>query len=89
MTKCELLTRISEIQFVCVELNLYIDTHPDDADALSDYYHYSTMLKSLIESYEQQYGPLLGFGHSATQRTYNDECRARLFCCAADRAKAK
>ena len=51
MTKCELLTRISEIQFVCVELNLYIDTHPDDADALSDYYHYSTMLKSLIESY--------------------------------------
>lgn len=66
MTKCELLTRISEIQFVCVELNLYIDTHPDDADALSDYYHYSTMLKSLIESYEQQYGPLLGFGHSAT-----------------------
>ena len=45
MTKCELLTRISEIQFVCVELNLYIDTHPDDADALSDYYHYSTMLK--------------------------------------------
>jgi hypothetical protein len=25
------------------------------------------MLKSLIESYEQQYGPLLGFGHSATQ----------------------
>ena len=67
MTKCELLTRISEIQFVWVELNLYIDTHPDDADALSDYYHYSTMLKSLIESYEQQYGPLLGFGHSATQ----------------------
>ena len=67
LVKCELLTRISEIQFVCVELNLYIDTHPDDADALSDYYHYSTMLKSLIESYEQQYGPLLGFGHSATQ----------------------
>ena len=24
MTKCELLTRISEIQFVCVELNLYL-----------------------------------------------------------------
>ena len=67
MTKCELLTRISEIQIVCVELNLYTDTHPDDADALSDYYHYSAMLKSLIESYEQQYGPLLGFGHSATQ----------------------
>ena len=64
MTKCELLTRISEIQFVCVELNLYIDTHPDDADALSDYYHYSTMLKSLIESYEQQCRPAVGFAQN-------------------------
>ena len=60
MTKCELLTRISEIQFVCVELNLYIDTHPDDADALSDYYHYSTMLKSLIP----QRRPAVGFAQN-------------------------
>ena len=67
MTKSELLTKISEIQFVCVELNLYIDTHPGDEDALSDYYHYSSMLNSFIENYEQEYGPLLGFGHSATQ----------------------
>ena len=28
-------------------------------------------------------------GRVGTQRIYNDECRARLFCCAADRAKAK
>lgn len=28
-------------------------------------------------------------GRVGTQRTYNDECRARLLCCAADRAKAK
>ena len=40
MTEQELLNRISEIQFVCIELNLYIDTHPDDEAALSDYYHY-------------------------------------------------
>ena len=67
MNKKELLGRISEIQFVCVELNLYIDTHPDDADALSDYASYSMMLKSLIKTYEEQYGPLMGFGHSDTQ----------------------
>ena len=48
-------------------IRIHAGNYPDDADALSDYYHYSTMLKSLIESYEQQYGPLLGFGHSATQ----------------------
>ena len=64
MNKKDLLERISEIQFVCVELNLYIDTHPDDADALSDYASYSMMLKNLITTYEEQYGPLMGFGHS-------------------------
>ncbi|MBQ3938951.1 MAG: spore coat protein CotJB, partial [Clostridia bacterium] len=37
MTREELLNRISEIQFVCVELNLYLDTHPDDANAAADY----------------------------------------------------
>lgn len=66
MDREDLLRRISQIQFVCVELNLYIDTHPDDADALSDYYNYSVMLNELIASYERQFGPLLGFGHSAT-----------------------
>lgn len=67
MNRNELLRRISEIQFVCVELNLYIDTHPDDKDALDDYYSYSVMLNELIEKYESQYGPLMGFGHSATR----------------------
>ena len=28
MTRCELLKTISEYQFVAVELNLYLDTHP-------------------------------------------------------------
>lgn len=66
MTQCELLNRISEIQFVCVELNLYLDTHPDDMDARSDYYNYSVMLNEYITRYEQEYGPLQGFGHSPT-----------------------
>lgn len=66
MTQTELLNRISEIQFVCVELNLYLDTHPDDTDARSDLYSYSVMLKEYIDRYEREYGPLLGFGHSAT-----------------------
>ncbi|MBO4848128.1 MAG: spore coat protein CotJB [Clostridia bacterium] len=64
MTENELLTRISEVQFVCVELNLYLDTHPQDADARSDYYSYSKLLGDLIAEYENEYGPLMGFGHS-------------------------
>ena len=63
MTKCELLTRISEIQFVCVELNLYIDTHPDDADALSDYYHYSNTDRCLVLVIPQR-RPAVGFAQN-------------------------
>ncbi|MBQ3850341.1 MAG: spore coat protein CotJB [Clostridia bacterium] len=66
MSQCELQNRISEVQFVCVELNLYLDTHPDDQDARNDYYSYSTLLAELIAQYEAEYGPLQGFGHSPT-----------------------
>ena len=52
MTRCELLKTISEYQFVAVELNLYLDTHPGDAAARSDYLYYSTRLKELIAAYE-------------------------------------
>lgn len=67
ITKCELLKKISEYQFVTVELNLYLDTHPCDADARNDYLYYSTKLCELIETYEAQYGPLMNFGHSPTE----------------------
>ena len=66
MSQCELQNRISEVQFVCIELNLYLDTHPDDRDARNDYYAYSQLLDELITEYEREYGPLLGFGHSPT-----------------------
>ena len=68
MDKCELLTRIGEVQFVCIELNLYLDTHPGDEAARSDYLGYSRLLESLIAEYEAEYGPLLGFGHSPTDK---------------------
>ncbi|MCR5612040.1 MAG: spore coat protein CotJB [Clostridiales bacterium] len=66
MNQCELQKRISEVQFVCIELNLYLDTHPDDQAARNDYYTYSRLLDELITEYETEYGPLLGFGHSPT-----------------------
>ena len=55
-TQCALLNQISEYQFVCVELNLYLD-----------YLCYSKMLQQLITQYEEQYGPLQNFGHSPTE----------------------
>ena len=67
MTQCALLNQISEYQFVCVELNLYLDTHPTDEAARADYLCYGKMLQQLIEQYEREYGPLQNFGHSPTE----------------------
>ena len=62
-----LLEKIGEARFACVELRLYLDTHPDDAMAKADYLSYSIKLQQSIERYEQQYGPLMNFGQSPTE----------------------
>ena len=64
--KSALALKISQVQFICVELNLYLDTHPDDEAARADYLCYSKILDELMREYEALYGPLMGFGHSPT-----------------------
>ena len=66
-SQAALLTKISEYQFICIELNLYLDTHPEDEAARSDYLCYSERLMTLIGEYEAVYGPLMSFGHSPTE----------------------
>ena len=61
-----LLEKIREARFACIELRIYLDTHPDDAIAQADYLAYSEKLQLLITKYESQYGPLMNFGQSPT-----------------------
>ena len=61
-----LLTKIGEVRFTCIELRIYLDTHPDDESAQRDYLFYSEKLNMLIDRYEAQYGPLMNFGQSPT-----------------------
>jgi len=64
MNQCEMLNKISELQFVCVELNLYLNTNPQDEAARKDYRCYGEALSEMIRRYEAEYGPLMNFGHS-------------------------
>lgn len=57
-----LLTKIGEARFACVELGLYLDTHPEDLTAQNDYNCYSEKLRALLSSYSASYGPLMNFG---------------------------
>ncbi|MFZ5644415.1 MAG: spore coat protein CotJB [Bacillota bacterium] len=56
-----LLRQIMELEFTSIELNLFLDTHPDDQDALRDINRVNEKLVNLIAEYERQYGPLLPF----------------------------
>ncbi len=57
-----LLKKIQEIEFTTLELNLYLNTHPDDGNALEQYNRMHTELCALKRQYEEQYGPLLNYG---------------------------
>lgn len=65
--RLEMLKRIQEIGFACVDLNLYLDTHPTDQKALMDYNTYSYQLMMLRNQYESMYGPLMHFGYAQSQ----------------------
>ena len=56
--KEELLTAIGESSFMMHDLNLYLDVHPDDVDALNKFSMYREKTNNLITNYERKYGPL-------------------------------
>lgn len=60
----QLLERIQALSFTAVDLNLYLDTHPCDLRALTDYNQVSSVLLQTKAIYEQMYGPMLNFGLS-------------------------
>lgn len=50
--------------FTLVELTLYLDTHPDDLEALKQFNSTAQKSAGLRDAFEKQYGPLRQFGHS-------------------------
>lgn len=60
----DMMEEIQAIDFVIVELNLYLDTHPDDLDALKQFNTFAKKSKELKQVFESKYGPMQGFGNS-------------------------
>lgn len=55
------LAELQALEFVLVELALYLDTHSADAEAFALYQQYSAMEKEGRETYEAMYGPLFQY----------------------------
>ena len=58
MTNKEMLMQIMQHQFYLIDLGLYLNTHPEDANAVEIFNDYQNELKMLMEKYEKEVGPL-------------------------------
>lgn len=54
-----MLNEIGKIDFVIVELNLYLDTHPFDQQALERIRYFQDMKRKLVREYTMNFGPLM------------------------------
>ena len=52
------LSELQALEFVLVELGLYLDTHQDDQEAFALFQQYSALKKEAKQRYEAIYGPL-------------------------------
>ncbi len=56
--KDRLLRDIGIVDFVMVELTLYLDTHPHDATAMEYFQHYRKVKNQLEHEFAEKYYPL-------------------------------
>ncbi len=53
-----LFDEISQLSFALDEIRLFLDTHPDNADALELYGKYGSKRREAVETYTNKYGPI-------------------------------
>lgn len=53
-----LLKKIGTCKFAVTDIDLFLNTHPNDADTLKKREEYVKMLRPLVREYEEKYGPL-------------------------------
>ncbi len=58
MSRKDLLEHLSAASFATVDLQLYMDTHPDDKEALAKLNKYLDETAALTAEYTRRYGPL-------------------------------
>lgn len=64
------LSELQALEFVVLELGLYLDTHQDDTEAMELFRQYVALEKEGRKRYEAQYGPLTQMA-TAQSKTFN------------------
>ncbi len=56
--RCDALKKVMQADFVAYELQLFLDTHPNDKYAMEKYTEAVKCAKKLREEYEEYYAPI-------------------------------
>lgn len=56
--KEQLLRDIGIVDFTLIDLTLYLDTHPEDRNALEYFNHYNRIKQQMVREFSQKYYPL-------------------------------
>ncbi len=54
----QMLHNIGIVDFVLVDLTLYLDTHSCDKDAIEYFNHYSKLKNQMVKEFSQKYFPI-------------------------------
>ena len=62
------MSELQALEFVVLELGLYLNTHPEDDEAFALYKQYVAMEKAARAAYESKFGPLMKSSAAAGER---------------------
>lgn len=71
MDRDSILKRLTILDFLAVDLQLYLDSHPNDENAIEKYNSVVDEADSLREQYEKLFGPLFGFRSYSKRDEFN------------------
>lgn len=57
--KNDLMEKIMQYRFAVEEISLYLDTHPNDCDAVKRHNYFAAKAMELMDEYEKEYGGML------------------------------
>ncbi|NLK38477.1 MAG: spore coat protein CotJB [Epulopiscium sp.] len=66
MDRDEVLNNLTSLDFMAVDLGLYLNTHPTDAEAIAAYNQVIEAAERVRAHYEENFGPLCSFRSFAT-----------------------
>lgn len=71
MDRDKILNKLTALDFMAVDLGLYLDTHPNDEEAISVYNKVIKEASNVRMHYERHFGPLCSFRSSSDNEYFN------------------